>query len=76
MTSHPQIPLVFDLISTKFASRTSLLGQLTGFFNGRRNRTKLTAIYADLLQADDYRLADLGVTRHDVLRLLGALNRT
>lgn len=75
MTTHFHFLSIFDLMATKFASRTSSTARFTGFWKNGRARKRLTAVYADLLQADDYRLADLGVTRQDLLRLLAALNK-
>lgn len=49
--------------------RVSLVDRFFGLLTARRQRQKLAGVYADLLAADDHVLRDLGVTRHDVLRL-------
>ena len=53
----------------------SILSVLTGGAVARRHRAHERAEYLRLLDEDDYRLADLGVTRLDVLRLLQDLGR-
>lgn len=54
----------------------SIFAVLTGGATARRHRAHQRAEYLRLLDEDDYRLTDLGVTRLDVLRLLQDLDRS
>jgi uncharacterized protein YjiS (DUF1127 family) len=51
-----------------------LLQLLRAALRARRQRKDIARSYAMLLGADDYRLSDLGVTRHDVLRMIADID--
>lgn len=61
-----------------FSSRPArtIFAVLTGGATMRRHKAHQRAEYLRLLDEDDYRLTDLGVTRLDVLRLLEDLDRS
>ncbi len=56
-----------------FAPVSGLVHRLLERRQARRAQAQDAEIYRRLLDSDDHTLCDLGVTRHDVLRLLNAL---
>jgi uncharacterized protein YjiS (DUF1127 family) len=73
MTISPAILASIELSDAMQAPRQSFLGRVISGLAARRNRDDLAKIYHELLLADDHILRDLGVTRHDVMRMRASL---
>lgn len=57
-------------------ARLSVFSRLLAWRERRRVAMRDRAIYREILMADDYRLCDMGLTRHDVARMLADMDRS